>query len=148
MSLSSCCVGATFAKGYTNFTIGDNSAGDLYYQGCINASGVGYNAAGVPCNSNTGSGGFAPASTSSTSSTTGSTSSTTGSTTTQDTCPAFSISNPGPALQCFAFEILRYLFVNLAAAAVFAYGLKLTFPATAAAVTSGIRKAGEGAAEA
>jgi hypothetical protein len=139
MSLSSCCIGAAFAKGYTNFAVGDNSAGDLYYQQCMQAGGVGYTAAGAPCNSNTGTGGFGPA-------TTPGTSATPGPATTQQTCPPFSISDPGPALQCFAFEILRYLFVNLAAAAVFAYGLKLTFPEAASALATtaaGVATGGE-----
>jgi hypothetical protein len=42
---------------------------------------------------------------------------------------------------------LRYLFVNIAAAGVFYYGLKIAFPATAAAAVSNVKSVGKAAAE-
>jgi hypothetical protein len=157
MSVQSCCVAAVFGMGYTSFTVGDGSPGDLIYQTCVAAGGAYYtDPSGNPCNGAavSNAGGY-----SSTPATPGPPAmpsvpipipmpGSSASATKQDACPAFSITDPGPALQCFAFTILRYLFVNLAAAAVFAYGLKLAFPTGYEAAATTVKTVGKTSEEA
>jgi hypothetical protein len=120
MAVNKCCV-ATALTAHGSFNVGDGSPSDLLYAACLANPGA-YSNQGVNCGQVTTPGGYAPA----LPSLPGSTGSG-GSKPVSDTCPPFSLTDPGPALQCFAFTVLRYLFVNLAAAAVFAYGLKLAF---------------------
>ena len=65
------------------------------------------------------------------------------------TCPAFSVTDPGPFLGCFFSTEVKFIFVNLAAAAIIAAGIRLAFaPEIDAAIARGKEAAREGAQKA